>query len=87
MLFTGQKCVTLEKFQCHISPPYSFSHFLETFTPIIELLSLESARRHQVNTLYNGLFEYKFSCLDIFGGHFLNLTLFCQKIVVKFKMF
>jgi hypothetical protein len=53
MLFTGQECVTLEKFQCYVSPPYIFSRFLETFTPIIELLRLESARRHQVNTLYS----------------------------------
>jgi hypothetical protein len=55
MLFTGRKCVTLEKFQCHVSLPYIFSRFLETFTPIIELLRLESARRHQVNTLYEKL--------------------------------
>jgi hypothetical protein len=25
-------------------------------------------------------FDYKISCLDIFGGHFVNLTLFGQKI-------
>jgi hypothetical protein len=31
-------------------------------------------------------FEYKISCLDIFGGHFVNLTLFWPKIVVKLKM-
>jgi hypothetical protein len=50
MLFTGRKCVTLEKFYYNVSPPYIFSRFLKTFTPIIELLRLESARRHQVNT-------------------------------------
>jgi hypothetical protein len=52
MLFTGRKCVTLEKFQCHVSPPYIFTCFLETFTPINELWRLESVRRHEVNTLY-----------------------------------
>jgi hypothetical protein len=52
MLFTGQKCVTLEKLQCLVSPPYIFSRFLETFTPINELWRLESVRRHEVNTLY-----------------------------------
>jgi hypothetical protein len=29
--------------------------------------------------------EYKLSCLDIFGDHFVNLTLLCI-IVVKFKI-
>jgi hypothetical protein len=53
MLFTGWHCVTLEKFQCHVSPPYIFSRFLETFTPIIELLRLESTRRHALNALYS----------------------------------
>jgi hypothetical protein len=27
----------------------------------------------------NVLFEYKILCLDIFGGHFVNLTLFWHK--------
>jgi hypothetical protein len=27
----------------------------------------------------NVSFEYKISCLDIFGGHFVNLTLFWPK--------
>jgi hypothetical protein len=52
MLLKGRKCVTLEDFQCHVSPPYIFSRFLETFTPIIELWRLDSVRRHEVNTLY-----------------------------------
>jgi hypothetical protein len=30
MLFTGRKCVTLEKFQCDLQRPYIFSRFFET---------------------------------------------------------
>jgi hypothetical protein len=82
MFFTGRKCVTLEKFKCHVSPPYIFSRFLETFTPIIELWRLESVRRHEVNTLYllycwefflKWLFHF-FVVYGSFSGFYLTKT-------------
>jgi hypothetical protein len=48
---TGRKCVTLEKFQCHVFSPYIFSRFLKTFTPIIELLRLEGSKASGEYTL------------------------------------
>jgi hypothetical protein len=78
VLFTGRKCVTLEKFQCHVSPPYIFSRFLKTFTPIIALLRLESVRRHQVNTLYGSFFEFIAVC-TVFTITFLEGPLFWPK--------
>jgi hypothetical protein len=34
MLFTGWKHVTLEKFKCHVSPPYIFSRFFWKLLPL-----------------------------------------------------
>jgi hypothetical protein len=72
MIFMGRKCVTLEKYQCHVSPPYIFSRFLVTFTPIIELWRLESVRRHEVNTLYAKMLDFRgvMTLTSIFGSHF-----------------
>jgi hypothetical protein len=47
-----------------------------------KLLKMENLENFTWN---NVSFEYKITCLDNFGSHFLNLTLFAQKIVVKSK--